>query len=346
MSANVKAFKAFLKERQTGLVQRSKAWVKTRQHTIGASEIAVLTGSCPFDTPASLMRKKLHAPDLSNNVACGWGKLFEPFARAYIEWEHNTQVFGNTITLNLSEGHPLYGKVTCSPEWLLPISWQVHCFAGVQVPFQTEDCGKQDTSTLPRPGANRAGSKQWAWYQRLVCWLLFPGVLPVPAWNEPGTQRRPSLWNDTQNQETLPSGLGHLHSGEPAKAHPQPSFSFESWHHDITRHIYKDHARYLVGQAASVLQQSTRDLWFKDKGGGTICLEGCQESVSTGPLALWGFTPCCILRMEAARHHRDRGAQGPALPALDWASDHSVPSQLGIGESKTSWGLRNRTKHP
>ena len=116
MSANVKAFKAFLKERQTGLVQRSKAWVKARQHTIGASEIAVLTGSSPFDTPASLMRKKLHAPDLSNNVACAWGKLFEPFARAYIEWEHNTQVFGNTITLNLSEGHPLYGKVTCSPD--------------------------------------------------------------------------------------------------------------------------------------------------------------------------------------------------------------------------------------
>ena len=116
MSANVKAFKAFLKERQTGLVQRSKAWVKARQHTIGASEIAVLTGASPWDTPASLIRKKLHAPDLSNNVACAWGKLFESFARDYIEWKHNTKVFGNTISLNLAEGHPLYGKVTCSPD--------------------------------------------------------------------------------------------------------------------------------------------------------------------------------------------------------------------------------------
>ena len=116
MSANVKAFKAFLKERQTGLVQRSKAWVKARKHTIGASEIAVLTGASPFDTPESLLRKKLHPPDLSNNIACAWEKLFEPFARAYIEWEHNTQVFGNTISLNLAEGHPLYGKVTCSPD--------------------------------------------------------------------------------------------------------------------------------------------------------------------------------------------------------------------------------------
>ena len=116
MSANVKAFKAFLKERQTGLRQRSAAWVKARKHTIGASEMAVLTGASPFDTPSSLLRKKLHPPDLSNNVACAWGKLFESFARAYIEWKRNTQVFGNTISLNLAEDHPLYGKVTCSPD--------------------------------------------------------------------------------------------------------------------------------------------------------------------------------------------------------------------------------------
>ena len=117
MSANVKAFKAFLKERQTGLAQRSKAWVKARKHTIGASEIAVLTGASPWNTPASLIRKKLHArAGLSDNVACAWGKLFEPFARAFIEWKHNTQVFGNTISLNLAEGHPLYGKLTCSPD--------------------------------------------------------------------------------------------------------------------------------------------------------------------------------------------------------------------------------------
>ena len=116
MSTNVKAFKAFLQQRQTGLVQRSKAWVKARRHTIGASEIAALTGSSPWDTPASLIRKKLHPQDLSNNVACAWGKLFESFARGYIEWKHNTQVFGNTISLNLAEGHPLYGKVTCSPD--------------------------------------------------------------------------------------------------------------------------------------------------------------------------------------------------------------------------------------
>ena len=67
----------------------------------------------PFDTPASLIRKKLHAPDCTLQA---WGKLFESFARAYIEWKYDTQVFGNTISLNLAEDNPLYGKVTCSPD--------------------------------------------------------------------------------------------------------------------------------------------------------------------------------------------------------------------------------------
>ena len=116
MSARVTAFKAFLKEHQTGLKQRSPAWVKARKHTIGASEIAALTRASPFDTPLSLLRKKLHPPDLSNNVACAWGRLFESFARAYIEWKHDTKVFGHTISLNLAKTHPLYGKVTCSPD--------------------------------------------------------------------------------------------------------------------------------------------------------------------------------------------------------------------------------------
>ena len=116
MSARVTAFKAFLQENQTGLVQRSSAWVKARKHTIGASEIATLIRASPFDTPASLVHKKLHPPDLSQNVACAWGRLFESFAREYIEWKHSTQVFGYTISLNLAKTHPLYGKVTCSPD--------------------------------------------------------------------------------------------------------------------------------------------------------------------------------------------------------------------------------------
>ena len=116
MAENLKAFKAFLNERQTGFVQRSQPWIRARKHTIGASEIAVLTGASHFDTPAGLLRKKLCPINMSGNVACAWGRLFESFARAYIEWFHVTKVFGDTISLNLAKEHPLYGKVTCSPD--------------------------------------------------------------------------------------------------------------------------------------------------------------------------------------------------------------------------------------
>ena len=116
MAENLKAFKAFLQEHQTGLVQRSQPWLKARRHAIGASEMAVLTGASHFDTPASLIRRKLHSINFSGNIACAWGRLFEPFARAYLEWFHSTKVFGDTISLNLAKDHPLYGKVTCSPD--------------------------------------------------------------------------------------------------------------------------------------------------------------------------------------------------------------------------------------
>ena len=114
--ANVEAFQAFLKERQTGLIQRSEDWVKARQNTIGASEISALTGSSPFYIQLSLLRKKTQPITLSKNVACVWGTLFEPFARAFFEWEHNSNVFGYNLSLNLAKDHPLYCKVTCSPD--------------------------------------------------------------------------------------------------------------------------------------------------------------------------------------------------------------------------------------
>ena len=114
--ANVAAFQAFLKERQTGLIQRSEDWVKARQNTIGASEISALTGSFPFDNQSSLLRKKIRPVDMCTNVACIWGTLFEPFARAYFEWEHNNNVFGYNLSLNLAKDHPLYCKGTCSTD--------------------------------------------------------------------------------------------------------------------------------------------------------------------------------------------------------------------------------------
>ena len=114
--ACVQAFKAFLKSRETDLIQKSAEWVKERQETVGASEISVLTGSSPFETKETLISKKICPADMSKNVAYTWGFLFEPIVRRYFEQKHSVKVFGHAKSLNLAKDHPLYGKVTCSPD--------------------------------------------------------------------------------------------------------------------------------------------------------------------------------------------------------------------------------------
>ena len=114
--ACVQSFKAFLKSRETGLIQNSAEWAMARQETVGASEISVLTGSSPFETKETLISKKIRPADMSKNVACTWGFLFEPIVRRYFEEKYSVKVFGHTMSLNLAKDHPLYSKVTCSPD--------------------------------------------------------------------------------------------------------------------------------------------------------------------------------------------------------------------------------------
>ena len=53
---------------------------------------------------------------MHNNVASTWGSLFEPIARKYFEKKHSVSVFGHSLSLNLPENDPLFGKITCSPD--------------------------------------------------------------------------------------------------------------------------------------------------------------------------------------------------------------------------------------
>ena len=114
--ANVQEFMNFLKSRSTGLKQKSADWVRARKYTIGASEVSALTGKSPFKTPRTLLKKKIQQTSMHNNVAYTWGSLFEPIARKYFEKKHSVSVFGHTLSLNLAENDPLFGKITCSPD--------------------------------------------------------------------------------------------------------------------------------------------------------------------------------------------------------------------------------------
>ena len=110
--ANVQSYLRFLKARSSGLKQKSVAWVAARQDTIGASEIAALTGNSPFETRRSLLQKKIRPVSTHDKTACAWGTLFEPIARKYFEKKHGVTVFGHSVSLDLAKDHPLYKKVT------------------------------------------------------------------------------------------------------------------------------------------------------------------------------------------------------------------------------------------
>ena len=90
----------FLKSRSTGLKQKSADWVCARKYTIGASEISALTGKSPFETPRTLLKKKVQPPSMHK----------------YFETKHSVSVFGHSLSLNLAENDPLFGKITCSPD--------------------------------------------------------------------------------------------------------------------------------------------------------------------------------------------------------------------------------------
>ena len=55
----VMKYKEFLASRETGFTQGSVDWVNARLSTVGASEISAFTGWSPFETPSSLLSKKL-----------------------------------------------------------------------------------------------------------------------------------------------------------------------------------------------------------------------------------------------------------------------------------------------
>ena len=57
--ANVQDFTNVLKSRSTGLKQKSADWVCARKDIIGVSEVSALTGKSPFETPRTLLKKKV-----------------------------------------------------------------------------------------------------------------------------------------------------------------------------------------------------------------------------------------------------------------------------------------------
>ena len=88
-------------------------------------------------------QQEMRPADMSKNVACTRGFLFQPIVRRYFEQKHSVKVFGHTVSLNLAKDHPLYGKVTCSPDGYFSYKGKPIVFLEFKCPFKRKIAGSQ-----------------------------------------------------------------------------------------------------------------------------------------------------------------------------------------------------------
>ena len=309
--------------------------------------MAVLTRASPFDTPASLVRKKLHPIDLSQNVACAWGRLFELFAREYIEWKHNTKVFGHTISLNLAKSHPLYGKVTCSPDGYFQALDKSLILLEIKCPF------KRKIAVNKIPAVYR---------DQVQTGLALSGEFVTKGLFVDCCFRMCSL---TQLGINLNHNPTHHHTSHRTKT-PFP----QAWGICILESKYKLKPSQMsllnLGTTKSidifnqtllsinsgkfdelrVRYNRVRVIWDpRTKAEELFVLKQAKGDFLQVSLAWQLVLPCCILRLEAARHNRNRGAQGLELLEVTRTCNNIVPPQLGSWEIKRSWRAGNHWKH-
>ena len=153
-------------------------------------------------------------------MACAWGRLFESFAREYIEWKHNTQVFGNTISLNLAKTHPLYGKVTCSPDGYFQAFDESLVLLEIKCPF-TRKIAVNKIPSLYRDqvqtGLALSGDLVTKGLFVDCCFRMC--ALSQLGMNLSHNPTQHHTFHRTKNP--LPTSLGYLHSGKQVQAHPR-----------------------------------------------------------------------------------------------------------------------------
>ena len=108
-------FQQSLNARETGHVQGASAWVNARHKSVGALEVAALTGKSPFESPSSLLAKKIDNRSNFVGTACTWGSLFDPLAREFFEKKYSATIFGYKSSLTCRRTTPCTASLPSAP---------------------------------------------------------------------------------------------------------------------------------------------------------------------------------------------------------------------------------------
>ena len=152
----VMEYNEFLASRETGFTQGSVDCVNACLNTVGASEIFALTGSSPFETPSSLLFKKLQPRyTFTKSVACTWRNVCEPLAREFFERKHSVSVFGYKSSITPHPDSPLSGKLSFSPDGFFFDHKQNALKLKVQVATHKANRKRRRSRPIFRPNSNR-----------------------------------------------------------------------------------------------------------------------------------------------------------------------------------------------
>lgn len=74
-------------------------WVHGKKRTIGGSEMATIMGLNKFSSIQQLVAQKVGLQSFSGSVKTRWGNLFEPIIQYIVEWDLDTKIMGEEISI-------------------------------------------------------------------------------------------------------------------------------------------------------------------------------------------------------------------------------------------------------
>ncbi len=74
-------------------------WVHSKKRTIGGSEMATIMGLNKYSSIQQLVAQKVGLQQFGGSVKTRWGNLFEPIIQNIVEWDLDTKIMGEEISI-------------------------------------------------------------------------------------------------------------------------------------------------------------------------------------------------------------------------------------------------------
>ena len=228
-----------------------------------------------------------------------------------------SHVFGNTISLNLAEGHPLYGKVTCSPDGYFQALDGSIVLLEFKCPFKR----KIVVNKIPALYRDQVQTGLALSGELVTKGLFVDCCFRMCSLFQLGmnlTHNASPHYGPTHKTKTpFPRAWGICILESQRKLNPNQAALLNLGVTTSTAVFTKTMLAISSGELRVYYNRVRVICDSRTKAEELFVLKNAKDQFRRVFLACWGFVSCCFLCLEATRYHRDRGAQEPDLPAID-----------------------------